>query len=206
MAAFAAALTSAIPLVEKVVSAIWPADPKKSKNKNDANNAVAPLKQASAEALKSLSDQLSLVGGLLEACFPAQDALTTMRAVLKASNKGPLSDDDKFVLQRSWTDAKNKIKKMSDRDTVKAIRALEDVFTRTTFLKLVNASTDDIDADIKAWAVTSLAKDVETIWGYLDAVDDVAVQVTAEVAQGLAKLGSDQKKPAATGKGAGVNE
>lgn len=89
MAAFASALTSAIPIVEKVISAIWPPSDKSKKTTKDATDtpAVSALKQSSSEALKSVSDQLSVVATLLESCFPAEDAVVSMQAVLGAKAK-----------------------------------------------------------------------------------------------------------------------
>jgi hypothetical protein len=197
MAAFAAALTSAIPIVEKVISAIWSSSDKSKKTKKDATDApaVSALKQSSGEALKSVSDQLSLVSTVLEACFPAEDAVVSMQAVLAANGKGTLSDDDKLALQKWWDNAKKGIQKISDKDTIKSVKALDDTFTRSTFLKVIDADTDDIDEDLKRWAVGPLTKDLDKIYGLLDAVNDVAVQVALGISQGLEKLSAAQNKP-----------
>lgn len=197
MAAFAGALTSAIPIVEKVISAIWPSSDKNKKTKKDATDspAVSALKQSSGEALKSVSDQLSLVSTVLESCFPAEDAVVSMQAVLAANGKGELSGDDKLAVKKWWDAAKKEIKKISDKDTTKAVQVLEDTFTRATFLKVINADTDGIDEDIKEWALIPLGKDLDKLYGYLDAVNDVAVQVAAGISQGLAKLSAAQSKP-----------
>jgi hypothetical protein len=201
MAAFAGALTSAIPVIEKVISAIWPSssDKNKKKTKQDADAApgVASLKQLSSDALKSLSGQLSLVANLLESCLPAEDAIVGMQAVLKANNKGQLSGDDKLTLKKEWDNVKKNLKKISDKDTVKSVQALNDTFTRTTFMKVLNADTDGIDEDMKDWSLAPLTTDVDTLYGYLDAVNDVAVQVIVGISQGLTDASAAQAKPAA---------
>ena len=87
------------------------------------------------------------------------------------------------------------ITKITDKDTIKSVKVLDDTFTRTTFLRVINASTDDIDEDIKRWALVPLAKDLDKLYGYLDSVNDVAVQITVGISQGLEKLSASQNKP-----------
>jgi hypothetical protein len=195
MAAFASAL-AAVPVIEKIISAIWPAGDKSKKTKQEASNvpAVSALAQASSDALKSASDQLALVSTVIDSCFVAEDDIVRMQAVLEATADGALTEDDKLALQKWWDEAKKKIDRISDKDTLKSVKALDDVFTRTTFLKVINANTDAVDQDLKKWSIKPLWKDLAKVSDALDDVNTVAVQVIAGLGNGLAKLAAAQTK------------
>jgi hypothetical protein len=200
MAAFAAALTSAIPVIDKIVSAIWP-DPSKKKTKDQASPAVSDLKAASADALKSVSEELSVVATLLDACLPAEDSIVSMRAVLNANDKGTLSEADKLSLQKWWKNVKRQIKKISDAGTKKSVEALSDIFTKATFLEVINADTDSIDVDMTQWSLGPLTKDVESLYRSLNKVNTIASQVVGDISAGLMKLSAAQKKTTPAPKG-----
>jgi hypothetical protein len=198
MAAFASALATAVPVIDKIVSAIWPSgDSKKKKAKDEAAPAVSSLKDASSEALRSLSDELSIIATLLEACLPAEDGVVSIQAVLRANRKGELSESDKLIIKKSWDLIKNNLKKIGDKETKKAVDEISDVFTRSTFLDVVNAGTDDIEEDLKAWALADLKNDVDVLYGYLNKVNRVAVQVVSGISSGLGKLSASQSKKSA---------
>ena len=192
MAAFAAALTTAIPVIDKIVSAIWPKDARKSKT--DATSAVSDLKQESGAALKSLSDELSLLATLLESCLPAEDGIVSMRAVLNATKKGALCDDDKLTIQKSWDLVKDNIKEIKDKQKA-AVNAISDEFTKSTFLEVINADLSSIDEDLKKWAFDPLRQDVNDLYKILNKVNKVAPQVIAGISLGLGRLSATQSKP-----------
>ena len=196
MAAFAAALTTAIPVIDKIVSTIWPSGDKKDtkKSKTDAASAVSDLKEESGGALKSLSDELLLLATLLESCLPAEDGIVSMRAVLNATRKGALCDDDKLTIQKSWDLVKANIKEIKDKQKT-AVSAISDEFTKSTFLEVVNANLNDIDEDLKKWAFDPLRQDVNDLYKSLNKVNKVAPQVIAGISVGLGKLSATQTKP-----------
>jgi uncharacterized protein YoxC len=198
MAAFATALTTAIPVIDKIVSAIFPKD-KDKKSKDDAISVVAPIKSASGDALQSVSEELSLIAKLLASCLRAEDGIVIMKAVLETNKIGDLSAADKLTIRKSWSVVKKNLKEISDKDTKKLVGAISDVFTKSTFLEVINADTDSIDGDIKEkeWALEPLGRDVDELHKSLDKVNTVAVQVVDSLADGLEKLSTAQsKKPA----------
>ncbi len=200
MAAFASALATAIPVIDKIVSAIWPSgDSKKKKGKDDAGSAVSSLKEESGDALKTLSEELSVIATLLEACLPAEDGMVSIQAVLRANKRGELSESDKLTIKKSWDLVKANLKKIGDKETKEAVDEISDVFTRSTFLDVVNADPDDIEEDLKAWALAELSKDVDVLHGYLNKVNKVAVVVVTGISGGLGKLSASQNKKPAKG-------
>jgi hypothetical protein len=200
MAAFAGALAAAIPVIDKIVTAIWPkGDDKKRVVKKDATSAVSAQKDASVTALKSVGEELSIIATLLESCLPAEDGVVSMRGVLEANKGGALGEADKAAIRRSWASVKRNIKQISDKQTKTAVELIGDVFTKSTFLDVINADIDGTDEDVKDWATDQLIKDVNGLYKCLNQANKVAAQVIAGIAVGLKQASDAQKKkPAAT--------
>jgi hypothetical protein len=193
MAGFAGALAAAIPVIEKVVAAIWP-DPTRAKKKDAAEKTVATQKSESGDALKKVGDELTTVADLLEQCLPAEDGIVVIKAVLEANKGGVLTREDKLTIDI----ALDAVKKIADitQETKKAVRTITDEFTKRTFLKVIEAKTSGIDEALKALNLNVLAVEVDKLYVILNDVNQVAAQVVGGIAQGLGTASAEQKKPA----------
>ncbi|MGA8028548.1 MAG: hypothetical protein WB992_15500 [Bryobacteraceae bacterium] len=202
MAAFAGALTAAIPVIDKIVKAIFPGSEREKKTKKEAKDAVADEKSASGAALRSVSDELQLIATLLEYCLPAEDGIVSIRAVLEANKAGNLSPADQLTIRKSWRAVKKNLGKISDNETKKAVKGISDVFTKSTFLEVIDADTDSIDQDIGGtgpWALGPLGTEVSKLYDLLNEVNKVAGRVVGGISDELGKLSTAQSKKTGSG-------
>lgn len=192
-----AALAAAIPVIGEIVKTIFGNKDKDKKTKKEADAAVAPEKNASSAALKSISDELSLIGILLEYCLPAEDGIVIIKAVLEANKTGDLSSADKRVIKRSWKLVGTNLSKAREKDIVKTVNGITDEFTKNTFLDVINADTDSIGQDIEGsgeWALGPLKDDVNQLHDLLKKINKVGGRVVGGIAVELGKLAVAQKK------------
>jgi len=193
MAAFA--LATAIPVIDKIVTAIFPKPgDKEKKTKKEATDAVAADKSSSAAALKALGDELTLVAQLLTSCLPAEDGIVRMKAFLDAKKAEKLTKSDELAIQKGWDIVKESLQDIKQKETKTAVSALSDEFTKSTFLDVINADTKGIDSDLKAWAMDELRDDVNELYKALNKVNKVASQVIGGLAKELTKASTAQGK------------
>lgn len=204
----AGAITTAIPLIQKVISAIWP----KGSESQSVKGTAAPAKatkglstdvSAGVTQIEKISTELKTIDDFVLNCSTAERDIATMVATLAGAPSSPSSSQIKnlqFQLDHKFQEAKSKIGNVSkDGAAVK----LMDTETAKSLLAIVEANNgqiQQIEGDIKALgsvdsAISTLRADLDLLSGQLSDGMSVAGLTVAQVAQGLdeiAKQGASQ--------------
>lgn len=184
-----AAITTAFPAISQIISAIWPGNNNGSKNKQQASNATAPLKQQSVQGqtkLNEITGDLDAVAKFLSACMVAENKVIDMRTMLRL--KTTFTPAETLTLKNDWTTAKGQLTPLAQAGSV--LNDVSDTYIQTTLQTIVGANSGpigSIDNDISAGSAgyPQLSADLATLDSQLSAVNALAGIIIGNVSYGL---------------------
>lgn len=144
-----AAVSTAFPAVDKILTAIWPRSTDR-KTADQAKPVVQAAKDTADQAQKdnltkltTAANNLAVARSFVTACGEVNVRIGVMRAMLatKDSSK-PLTKEEIQKLQDWWNPASDRLKDLQDQKLKDQVSGLDDDFLKNTFTDVQNAVRD----------------------------------------------------------------